>query len=73
MYEAYDRIFDCRGHGWANLQAVHLNLPFSGDEEFGRLHAAIRLVLPIMPADRIMASGLATSLPARAGAVPWDG
>jgi gamma-glutamyl:cysteine ligase YbdK (ATP-grasp superfamily) len=50
IYEAYDRIFDCRGHGWANLQSVHLNLPFAGDEEFGRLHAAIRLVLPIMPA-----------------------
>src|SRR5690606_17301416 len=36
--------------GWANLQSVHLNLPFDGDEEFGRLHAAIRLVLPILPA-----------------------
>ncbi len=50
VYEAYNRIFDCRGHGWSNLQAVHINLPFSGDEEFGRLHAAIRLVLPILPA-----------------------
>lgn len=49
-YEAFDRIFDCRGHGWANLQSCHLNLPFEGDEEFGRLHAAIRLVLPILPA-----------------------
>ena len=50
VYEAYHRIFDCRGHGWANLQSVHLNLPFGGDEEFGRLHAAIRLILPILPA-----------------------
>ncbi len=50
VYEAYNRIFDCRGHGWANLQSVHLNLPFAGDDEFGRLHAAIRLLLPIMPA-----------------------
>jgi gamma-glutamyl:cysteine ligase YbdK (ATP-grasp superfamily) len=50
VYEAFHRIFDCRGHGWANLQSVHLNLPFSGDEEFGRLHAAIRLILPILPA-----------------------
>lgn len=50
VYEAYHRIFDCRGHGWANLQAVHLNLPFAGDDEFGRLHAAVRLVLPLMPA-----------------------
>jgi len=49
-YEAFDRIFSCQGHGWANLQSAHLNLPFGSDEEFGRLHAAIRLVLPILPA-----------------------
>jgi gamma-glutamyl:cysteine ligase YbdK (ATP-grasp superfamily) len=50
IYEAYNRIFDCRGHGWANLQSVHLNLPFYDDAEFGRLHAAVRLLLPILPA-----------------------
>ncbi|MEZ4220244.1 MAG: glutamate-cysteine ligase family protein [Polyangiaceae bacterium] len=50
IYETFDRIFDCRGHGWSNLQSVHLNLPFQGDEEFGRLHAAIRLLLPLLPA-----------------------
>ena len=54
VYEAYNRIFDCRGHGWANLQSCHLNLPFGTDRdpagEFGLLHAAIRLLLPIMPA-----------------------
>ncbi|MGB5211997.1 MAG: glutamate-cysteine ligase family protein [Gammaproteobacteria bacterium] len=50
IYAQYDRIFGCRGHGWSNLQSVHLNLPFADDEEFGRLHAAIRLVLPLIPA-----------------------
>jgi len=50
VYEAFNVIFNCSGHGWANLQSCHLNLPFSGDEEFGRLHAAIRLLLPILPA-----------------------
>ena len=50
VYESMNRIFDCRGHGWANLQSVHLNLPFADDYEFGRLHAAIRLLMPIMPA-----------------------
>ena len=29
VYEAYNRIFDCKGHGWANLQSTHLNLPFA--------------------------------------------
>lgn len=50
IYAAFNRVFDCRGHGWANLQSMHLNLPFADDEEFGRLHAAIRLLLPILPA-----------------------
>lgn len=60
IYEKYNSIFDCKGHGWANLQSVHLNLPFQGDEEFARLHAAIRLVLPILPA-------LAASSPVKDG------
>ncbi|MDZ7791032.1 MAG: glutamate-cysteine ligase family protein [Xanthomonadales bacterium] len=50
IYAAYDRIFTCRGHGWSNLQSMHINLPFFDDEEFRRLHAAIRIVLPLIPA-----------------------
>ncbi len=50
IYAAFDRIFDARGHGWSNVQSVHLNLPFAGDAEFARLHDAIRVVLPILPA-----------------------
>jgi gamma-glutamyl:cysteine ligase YbdK (ATP-grasp superfamily) len=56
IYRAYDRIFDCRGHGWSNLQSTHLNLAFRGDDEFARLHSATRLLLPILP-------GLAASSP----------
>lgn len=65
VYEAFNRIFDCRGHGWSNLQSAHLNLPFCGDssedDEFGRLHAALRVLLPVLPA-------LAASSPFREGA-----
>jgi len=50
VYHTFDRIFGCAGHGWSNLQSTHVNLPFSDDEEFGALHAAIRLVLPLIPA-----------------------
>ena len=50
IYAAYDRIFGTRGHGWSNLQSMHINLPFYDDQEFRRLHAAIRVVLPIIPA-----------------------
>jgi len=50
IYQAYHHIFGCDQHGQANLQSMHLNLPFADDDEFARLHAAIRLVLPILPA-----------------------
>ncbi len=50
VYSAFDRIFGARGHGWANLQCIHANLPFHGDAEFARLHAAVRLLLPVIPA-----------------------
>jgi len=50
IYETYDRIFNCKGHGWANLQSTHINLSFHGDEEFGKLHGAIRALLPLIPA-----------------------
>jgi glutamate---cysteine ligase / carboxylate-amine ligase len=50
VYASYDRIFGCRAHGWANVQSMHLNLPFADDREFERLHAAVRIALPILPA-----------------------
>lgn len=49
IYETYHRIFDCKRHGWANIQSVQINISFDGDQEFGRLHAAIRLLLPLIP------------------------
>lgn len=50
IYKAFDRIFDCRGHGWSNLQSTHINFPFQTEAEFGVLHAACRFVLPLLPA-----------------------
>lgn len=50
IYALYNRIFDCRGHGWSNVQSMHINLPFFDDSEFEKLHAAIRILLPIIPA-----------------------
>lgn len=50
VYELYNRIFNCKGHGWSNVQSTHLNLPFYNDSEFEKLHAAIRILLPLIPA-----------------------
>ena len=62
VYAAYHRIFDCHRHGWANVQSTHLNLSFGDDAEFARLLAAVRLVLPWIPA-------LAASSPVEGGRV----
>lgn len=50
IYRQYDTIFNCEGHGWSNLQSMHVNLPFANDEEFNLLHNTIRLILPLLPA-----------------------
>jgi len=50
IYSAFDRIFSCKGHGWSNLQSMHINLPFATEDEFANLHAACRIVLPLLPA-----------------------
>ena len=50
IYQQYNLIFDCNGHGWGNLQSMHVNLPFSNNEEFGALHNTLRLLLPLLPA-----------------------
>lgn len=49
VYALYNTIFNCKGHGWSNLQSTHLNLPFYDDTEFEKLHAAIRVLLPLLP------------------------
>jgi glutamate---cysteine ligase / carboxylate-amine ligase len=56
VYDTLDRVFSCKRHGWVNSLEHKLELPFNGDEEFARLHAAIRFLLPILP-------GLAASSP----------
>lgn len=50
IYQQYDAIFNCEGHGFANLQSMHVNLPFANDDEFCQLHNSIRLLLPLLPA-----------------------
>tara|TARA_R110002073_G_scaffold40547_6_gene115384 strand:+ start:44501 stop:45727 length:1227 start_codon:yes stop_codon:yes gene_type:complete len=49
VYTLYNTIFNCKGHGWSNVQSTHINLPFYDDSEFEKLHAAIRILLPILP------------------------
>lgn len=50
IYEAYERIFPLREHGWLNVQSCHVNLPFGTEVETVMLHNAIACLLPYLPA-----------------------
>ncbi len=44
-----DALFDTRKHGWSNDQALRLGLHFDKADEFAKAHAAVRLLLPLIP------------------------
>lgn len=50
VYDTYSRLFDIQTHGWANVQAVHVNLPFGSPEEATAMLNAARLLVPYLPA-----------------------
>ncbi len=51
IFETYARLFPVRTHGFMNVQAVHVNLPFGRTEEQTvALHNAICCLLPYLPA-----------------------
>lgn len=50
IYTTYAWLFDLRTHGWMNVHATHLNLPFGSDREAVALHTAASLVIPYLPA-----------------------
>jgi len=48
FYETYDRIFNIQQHGWLNIQALQINLSYSGENELLTLYNRIRLLLPYL-------------------------
>lgn len=50
IYRTYHRIFDARGHGWLNVQANHINLPFGAEPQAVAMHNAVACLLPYLPA-----------------------
>lgn len=46
----YDRLFDTTGHSWVNLSRTYMEFPYRNEEMLQRLQAAIRIILPIIPA-----------------------
>jgi glutathione synthase/RimK-type ligase-like ATP-grasp enzyme/gamma-glutamyl:cysteine ligase YbdK (ATP-grasp superfamily) len=50
IYQCYARLFDVQTHGWMNVHAAHLNLPFGREDEAVAMHNAAALLIPYLPA-----------------------
>ncbi len=50
FYRAYDRLFNIRQHGWLNIQALQINLSYSGERELVPTYNRIRTLLPYLVA-----------------------
>jgi gamma-glutamyl:cysteine ligase YbdK (ATP-grasp superfamily) len=50
IYEVYDRLFDIRQHGWLNIQAIQINVPFETDQEMVHLFNRTRAIIPYLVA-----------------------
>lgn len=50
VHQLSHELFDLRTHSWSNVHSAQIEVPFANDEEFAKLHAAVRLLLPIIPA-----------------------
>ena len=47
-YESYDRLFDIRQHGWLNIQALQVNLSYSGEKGLVQNYNRLRSLLPYL-------------------------
>jgi hypothetical protein len=47
-YEAYDRLFNIRQHGWLNIQALQVNLSYSGEKDLVTQYNRLRSLLPYL-------------------------
>lgn len=49
-YEVYDRLFDIDQHGWLNIQALQINVPYSGGDEMTSMFNRVRALIPYLVA-----------------------
>ncbi|MEM1545564.1 MAG: glutamate-cysteine ligase family protein [Candidatus Methanomethylicia archaeon] len=50
IYQAYDRIFNIKQHGWLNIQSFQLNIPYRNAREAVKIHNKLRSLLPYIAA-----------------------
>lgn len=49
-YQAYDRLFNIKQHGWLNIQALQINIPYDDLEELVAMFNKIRSLVPYLVA-----------------------
>jgi gamma-glutamyl:cysteine ligase YbdK (ATP-grasp superfamily) len=49
-YHAYDRLFNIKQHGWLNIQALQINIPYGDKENLVPMFNKIRSLLPYVVA-----------------------
>ncbi len=49
-YQAYDRLFNINQHGWLNIQALQINIPYADNEELIAMFNKIRSLMPYLVA-----------------------
>ena len=49
-YQAYDRLFNIKQHGWLNIQALQINIPYTGKDELVAMFNKIRSLMPYLVA-----------------------
>ena len=50
IYEAYDRLFDLRQHGWLNIQALQINLHYASEGKMVSMFNRLRALTPYLVA-----------------------
>jgi len=50
IYEAFDKIFGLKQHGWVNIQSFQLNISYRNESEVVKLYNILAEVLPYIPA-----------------------
>jgi len=48
--DVFQQLLNFYSHPWSNIHRTLIRLPFKNDAEFGKLHAAIRVLMPLLPA-----------------------
>jgi hypothetical protein len=49
-YQVYDRLFNIKQHGWLNIQALQINIPYMSKDELVAMFNKIRSLMPYLVA-----------------------